>query len=143
MWAYFDTSALAKRYVAEAGRRDVLQLLRRHEVATSAILPVELRSALRKRVAEGALDDRRVRQILGRVATEREYWTLIAVTGDVLAAAEMLVAAHPIRALDAVHVASAQIFRKRLSIADFLFVSADRRQADAAGAVGMAVRHLA
>ena len=38
MWAYFDTSALVKRYIDEAGRREVLQLLRRNDVVTSAIL---------------------------------------------------------------------------------------------------------
>lgn len=46
-WAYFDTSALIKRYVDEAGRRDVLRRLRRRDVVTSAILPIDLRSALR------------------------------------------------------------------------------------------------
>ena len=56
MWAYFDTSALVKRYVDEPGRREVQQLLRRHDCVTSAILPVELRGALRRRVAERTLD---------------------------------------------------------------------------------------
>ena len=143
MWAYFDTSALVKRYLEEAGRRDVLRLLRRHEVVTSAILPVELRSALRRRVSEGALDGERVTQILRRVATDREYWTLIEVARDVLTAAEALVATHPVRALDALHIASAQIFKQRLSIPDLLFVSADQRQTNAASAAGMAVKHLA
>lgn len=143
MWAYFDTSALVKRYIEEAGRRDVLRLLRRHEVVTSAILPVELRSALRRRVSEGALDGERVTQILRRVATDREYWTLIEVARDVLTAAEALVATHPVRALDALHIASAQIFKQRLSIPDLLFVSADQRQTNAASAAGMAVKHLA
>lgn len=143
MWAYFDTSALVKRYIEEAGRRDVLRLLRRHEVITSAILPVELRSALRRRVSEGALDGERVTQTLRRVATDREYWTLIEVARDVLTAAEALVATHPVRALDALHIASAQIFKQRLSIPDLLFVSADQRQTNAASAAGMAVKHLA
>jgi len=143
VWAYFDTSALIKRYIEEAGRREVLLLLRRHEVATSAILPVELRSALRRRMSEGDLDEERATQILKRVATDRAYWTLIEVASDVLTAAETLVATHPVRTLDAVHIASAQIFKNRLSIPDLLFVSADQRQANAARAAGMAVKHLA
>ena len=60
MWAYFDTSALVKRYIDEVGRRQVLQLLRRYECVASAVLPVELRSALRRRVAEGTLEAARV-----------------------------------------------------------------------------------
>ena len=93
MWAYFDTSALIKRYIKETGRREVLQLLRRYDVVTSVIVPVELRSALRRRASEGTLDAERVPEVLKRVATDRAYWTLVEITSDVLMAAETLVAA--------------------------------------------------
>lgn len=140
MWTYFDTSALVKRYVNEAGRRDVLQLLRRNDLVTSAVLPVELRSGLRRRVAEGSLEAARLPTILKHVASDRQYWTLIDVGTEVLAAAETLVGAHPIRTLDAIHVASAQLFAARLSIPGLTFVSADRQQTETAVAVGLAVR---
>jgi hypothetical protein len=142
VWTYFDASALIKRYVDEPGRRDVLRLLRRHEVVTSAIVPVELRSALRRRVAEGTLDDERVPEILKRVATDRGFWALIAVSSDVLAATETLVATHPLRALDAIHVASAQLFAGRIAVPGLVFVSADARQTAAAAAVAMSTRHI-
>jgi hypothetical protein len=58
----------------------------------------------------------------------------------VLAAAETLVGAHPIRTLDAIHVASAQLFAARLSIPGLAFVSADKRQTETAVAVGLAAR---
>jgi predicted nucleic acid-binding protein len=137
-WAYFDTSALIKRYVDEAGRREVLQLLRRHQCVTSAVLPVEFRSALRRRVTDGSLDGRRVPEILKRCTADREFWWLVEVTGQVLQAAEELVAAHPIRTLDAIHVASAQLFAARLAVSELTFVSADSRQTAVAAAVGMA-----
>jgi hypothetical protein len=143
MWAYFDASALVKRYVDEAGRREVLRLLRRYEVVTSAIVPIEIRSAMRRRVAEGTLDERRVPEILKRVATERGFWALIDVSRDVLAAAETLVATHPLRALDAIHVASAQLFAGRIAMPDLVFVSADARQTAAAAAVGITTKHIA
>lgn len=142
MWAYFDASALVKRYVNEPGRREVLRLLRRYEVVTSAIVPVELRSALRRRVAEGTLDDERVPEILERVATDRGFWALIDVSTDVLAAAETLVATQPLRALDAIHVASAQLFARRIAVPKLLFVSADARQTAAAAAVGMTTKRV-
>lgn len=142
MWAYFDTSALVKRYIDEAGRREVLQLLRRHDCVTSAVLPVELRSALRRRVSEGTLDAERVPEILKRVATDRAYWTLVEVASDVLTAAETLVATHPLRTLDAIHVASAQLFAARVTASELIFVSADARQAEAAAAGGMMVKHV-
>lgn len=143
MWAYFDTSALVKRYVNEAGRREVLQLLRRQACVVSAVLPVELRSALRRRVSEGALDAERVPEILKRIAADRAYWTLVAVGADVLGAAETLVASHPLRTLDAIHVASARLFAARVSPPELVFVSADKRQTDAAAAIGLAVQHIA
>jgi predicted nucleic acid-binding protein len=143
VWAYFDTSALVKRYVDEPGRREVQQLLRRHDCVTSAILPVELRSALRRRVAERTLDSSHVSEILKRVAADRAYWTVIEVGTGVLRGAEALVSVHPLRTLDAIHVASAHLFAARLSIADLIFVSADKRQTEVAGAIGLATRHIA
>ena len=98
------------------------------------------RSGLRRRIAEGSLEGGRLPAILRHIASDRRYWTLIAVGADVLTAAETLVGAHPIRSLDAIHVASAQIFAARLSMPGLLFVSADRRQTDTAAAVGLAVQ---
>lgn len=141
-WAYFDTSALIKRYVDEEGRREVLQLLRRHQCVTSAVLSVELRSALRRRVTDGSLDARRVPEILKRFAADREFWALIGVTSEVLQAAEKLVAAHPLRTLDAIHVASAELFADRLATPDVTFVSADARQIAVAAIVGMATEDV-
>ncbi len=142
MWTYFDTSALIKRYVAESGRREILQLLRRGACVTSAVLPVELRSALRRRAAEGSLDGARLPAILKHLAADRAYWTLVEVGTDVLAAAEALVAAHPIRTLDAIHVASARLFAARVSMPGMLFVSADKRQTETADAIGLTARHI-
>jgi predicted nucleic acid-binding protein len=142
MWAYFDTSALVKRYIDESGRREVLQLLRRHECVASAVLPVELRSALRRRVTEGALEAARLPEILKRVSADRAYWTLVEVGPEVLAAAEKLVAVHPLRTLDAIHVGSAQMFAAGASEADLMFVSADKRQTEAAAVIGLTARYI-
>lgn len=141
-WAYFDTSALIKRYVDEEGRPEVLQLLRRHQCVTSQLLSVELRSALRRRVADGSLDARRVPEILKRFAADREFWALVEVTSEVLQAAERLVSAHPLRTLDAIHVASAELFADRLASSELTFVSADARQTAVAAAIGMATEDI-
>jgi predicted nucleic acid-binding protein len=143
MWAYFDTSALVKRYIDEVGRRQVLQLLRRHECVASAVLPVELRSDLRRRVTDGTLEVARVPAILKRVAADRAYWTLVGVGAEVLDAAERLVAVHPLRTLDAIHVASAQVFAAGVSASGLMFVSADKRQTEAAAVIGLATRYIA
>jgi predicted nucleic acid-binding protein len=142
-YAFFDTSALIKRYVNEPGRREVLQLLRKNHCIVSALLPMEVRSALRRRVAEGTLEETRIPAILKRFTADRAFWTFIDVSREVVASAETLCAAHPLRALDAIHVASAQLFASRLGRSNLLFVSADERQASAAAAVGMRTRFIA
>jgi hypothetical protein len=142
VWAYFDTSALMKRYVDEGGRREVLRLLRQYEVVTSAVVIVEMRSAFRRRVEEGTLHDDHVPEILKRVTADRDFWALIEVSHSVLAAAETLLAAQPLRTLDAIHVASAQLFAARVAVPELLFVTADARQTTGASLVGMTTRHI-
>jgi predicted nucleic acid-binding protein len=141
-YAYFDTSALIKRYVEELGRREVLGLLRKNHCVISAVLPLEVRSALRRRVAEKTLDSRRVASILKRFAADRPYWTVIEVSSDVLAAAESLSAAHPLRALDSIHVASAKLLADRTASPAFTFVSADAHQTRVAEALGLKTRYV-
>jgi len=141
VWAYCDSSVLVKRYVREPGRRKLLNLLRERSCVCSALAPVEIRSAFRRRVHDGSLDASRLPAILQRLAVDRSHWTLVTVGAEVLSAAEALAAAHPLRALDAIHVASAQLFSARTP-APALFVSADRRQTDVAGTMGLAVRFI-
>jgi hypothetical protein len=141
-YAYFDTSALIKRYVDEPGRPEVLRLLRKNQCVVSAVLPVEVRSALRRRVGEKTLDAKRVPGILKRLAADRAYWTIIEVSREVLATAESLSGAHPLRALDAIHVASAKLFADRLASPTFTFVSADSRQTEVAEALGIQTRYV-
>jgi predicted nucleic acid-binding protein len=141
-YAYFDTSALIKRYIEEAGRREVLRLLRRNNCVVSAVMPVEVRSALRRRVAEESLDAKRLPAILKRLAADRSFWTVIDVSIDVLAAAERLTDVHPLRALDAIHVASARLFGSRIGSTAFTFVSADKRQTNTAEALGIRTQYI-
>lgn len=67
---------------------------------------------------------------------------MVEVTSEVLQAAEKLVAAHPLRTLDAIHVASAKLFTDRLAGPALMFVSADSRQTTVAAAMGMATKDI-
>jgi predicted nucleic acid-binding protein len=88
------------------------------------------------------LDKERVPEILKRLESDRAFWTLVGVSSEVLADAETLVAAHPLRTLDAIHIASAQLFATRITAPKLIFVSADARQATAAAAVGLTTRQV-
>jgi predicted nucleic acid-binding protein len=141
MWVYCDTSAMAKRYVREPGRPALMKALARHRVVSSVLLPVELHSAFSRRAREGTLATVTLPRLFKRVATDRQHWTLIETTAEVLAEAEALLEAHPLRTLDAVHVASARIFQKRMRV-PVMFVSADARQLTAAGREGLPTKTL-
>jgi uncharacterized protein len=141
MWAYFDTSAVVKVYVQENGRAAVLRLLRLHEVVVSALLPVEIRGALRQRAKENAIESSRLFAALNQLAADRAQWNLLAVSTEILGRAEQIVVRHAARTLDAIHIASAKEFAERLQVR-VPFVSADHRQIEAAAAVGLIVQRV-
>ena len=101
-------------------------------------MPVELHSAFIRRVREGTLPSVALPRLFKRVGADRAHWTLVSVTVEVLAEAEALIETHPLRTLDALHVASARVFQKRLR-AEVIFVSADQRQLAAAAREGLAI----
>lgn len=131
-FAYFDTSALVKRYVREKGSLAVRRLLRSHCVVSSALLGLEIRSALHRRHREGALMGAALRRVERRVAADEAAWQQITVGVEVLDEARGQVARFPLGTLDAIHLATALIARREgLEVP---FVTADRRQAVAARA---------
>jgi hypothetical protein len=135
--AYFDTSALVKRYVVEAGSAAVRRLLRSHVVVSSVLLRLEAVSAVRRRHAEGDLTDVQQRRLLRRIDADDASWHLVPIVDDVMEAARRLLVAHRLRTLDAIHLASASIVAAeglRLP-----FVTADHRQAETGRAVGLEV----
>lgn len=136
-YAYFDTSALAKRFVGEAGSRQVGELLRRHRVISSVLLQIELRSAVRRLRVSEMLSDRAVERSLRRIRSDAAAWRLVPVADDVVALACEYVLQHSLRTLDAIHVASADALRRQgLPLP---FVTANDRQANAARASGFTV----
>ena len=138
-FAYFDTSALIKRYVRERGSTRVVSLLRRHDLLSSAITPVEVMSALSRRRRDRELSEEDFAATASRVQSERIRWELVEVGETVLNRAEEIVQGTvPMRALDAVHVASLMAFQAASSI-QIPFVTGDGRQREAANYLGLDV----
>lgn len=107
--AYLDTSALAKLYVQEAGRDRVEALIGACDaVATSVIAYPEVCAVFARRRASGEITDE---QHARMVADFRQDWAgvnEIDLTPEVYRVAGDLVVAHPrLRAMDAIHLASA------------------------------------
>jgi predicted nucleic acid-binding protein len=142
VWGYFDSSAVVKLYVQESGRTAVLRLLRQHEVVASAILPLEIRGALRRRSDENVIERSRLPAALKQFAVDRTQWNLLALSTEILERAEQIVASRSVRTLDAIHIASAQEFGWHLGTR-VPFISADHRQIEAAVALGLIVERVA
>ncbi|MBI4483229.1 MAG: type II toxin-antitoxin system VapC family toxin [Acidobacteria bacterium] len=132
VWAYFDTSVLVKRYVRETGSPRARALLRQYRFLSSAIAPLEVVSALRRRRAIGELAEKDFFAILSRIRKDRVYWELVEVSPLVLSRAEELIRETALRTLDAVHLASALVFQTASGIRVSL-ITADARQREAAG----------
>lgn len=129
-WAYFDTSVLVKRYVKEEGSTAARQLLQRYRFLSSAIVPVEVLSALSRRRMAGELTQRDFLAIRSRLHKDRSYWELVEVGAIVLSQAEELVQTVGLRTLDALHVASALAFQAASGLT-IPFITADIRQREA------------
>jgi predicted nucleic acid-binding protein len=80
------------------------------------------------------LSEAALKRLLDRVRSDAASWSLVAVADEVLALAHDRVLEHPLRSLDAIHLAS--IRREGVVLP---FVTADVRQAAAARAVGLDV----
>ena len=137
-FAYFDTSVMVKRYVLEPSSTMARTLLRRYRCLSSAILPVELVSALNRRRAVGDLTAADFALISSRLAEDRRRWELVPVTGPLLALAEDLIHRHLLRTLDAIHLAAALTFRDSSGMR-VPFVTADARQREAAEPAGLSI----
>lgn len=141
---YVDTSALVRAYMADENGHDTLvELLRtgRETVATSSLAVVEAASAFRLAVRTGRLTEREGRSLLDTLEHDLGPEGVIGVfTFDVeraLARARLLLLHHPLRTLDALHLAIAEHEGQRLAAGEpLVFVTRDQGQRDAAQALG-------
>ena len=139
-WAYFDTSALLKRYISEPGSAAVRRDLRRYRVLTSAITPVEVLSVFLQRRREGDLSKAKFEALLRQLQSDRVHWELVEVSSMLLESAEAMMQGFiPIGLADAVQVASLITFQT-VSGMRLPFVTADLRQRDSATLRGLDVK---
>jgi predicted nucleic acid-binding protein len=105
---YLDASALVKRYVTEAGSKDVVSLTSAAEaVATSLVSRAEVAAALARAVRLGVLDKDRGARAQRRFAREWPDIARIPVGEALVSRAEALAWSHGLRGYDAVQLASA------------------------------------
>lgn len=129
---FLDTSALAKRYVAENGSEKVSALCEAAErLIVSVICLPELISTLSRLVREKKLIKDDYRKLKSNLMADLADVDICQITPDVLGSVVLLLESHPLRAMDALHVGCA------LAVEPDAFVSADHRQLAAARKAGL------
>ncbi|MEG4521119.1 MULTISPECIES: type II toxin-antitoxin system VapC family toxin [unclassified Microcoleus] len=145
--AYFlDTSALVKRYVPELGSNWIQSITvpaAGNFLAISQITWVEVCSAFSRRQREGTLSVDEVDQLMVDFRTDFEnQYEVLEVDRTLIEIAGALVMQNPLRAYDAVQLASALRFQSTTLVSvpntQLVFVSADNRLLDIAQSAGLA-----
>lgn len=142
---YLDTSALLKKYVHETGSIWLQGLLAapRTLATTTHLVMAEIISALNRRVREGSVTATDYARLADRFRDDcRGTYQLIAVNNAILHSAGDMLERHPLRAYDAIHLATALTVNRRLltfGAVGLVFLSADDRLLQAAVAEGVAV----
>jgi hypothetical protein len=127
MRVFLDSSALAKKYVAEKGSERILALWQEAEEISLSILCVpEVLSACNRLRREKKLDQKGYQAIKQDFFRDLEDTNLVNVVPTIIEGAVNCLEGGTIRTLDAIHVASA------MSIGSELFVTSDPRQAEGA-----------
>jgi predicted nucleic acid-binding protein len=141
---FLDTSVLVRRYDRSergAGRvRAICAPSRGHTLLLARLATVEVASAFGRKMRDGAIcaaDRARFWRLFQ--AHRRDQYRMIALTDDVHARAEQLLFRYSLRAFDAVHLGCALIVSAQLPTIGLEFWTADRQQAQAARAEGLAV----
>ncbi len=105
---YWDTSALVPLVATEPRSEEVRGWLAEDpDIVTGAGTPVEVASAIERRVREGSLGCRERRSILARVRVLAEAWDEVVGLSAVRTRALGLLARHDPRAADAARLAAA------------------------------------
>ncbi len=141
---YADTSAVVKYYLPETGSGWVATLFASEPIAISLLTLVEIASALGRRTRDGDLTPEQRDRVWGLFLRDLPRYVVLGMPQRVAyeAAALLLTSSPPVRvrALDAIHLATAQwslARARRRGVATGNFVTADRTLAEAAAWAGL------
>jgi predicted nucleic acid-binding protein len=129
---FFDTSALVKRYLHEKGSTRVRQLLQTADGVfyQTFLAPLEMTSAFYRQHRNGEISIEQLSFLLRSYgAHSHEDYLLVPYSEFLIDQAEALISRHPLRALDAIQLASALELRNALpaDAPPLIFLSADDR----------------
>jgi len=146
---YFDSSGIVKYYIPERGSSWVNQLVSArtttgewaNEIAIASLGIVEVSAAIARRRRMKEIPQRLQERTLAQFSKDfRHRYTIVPATDQTIELALTLTQRHPLRAYDAVQLATALILNRSLlayGLPALTFVSADDVLCDAARAEGL------
>jgi hypothetical protein len=129
MTSFFDTSALIKHYIEEAGSEAVSELMNdADEVFVSEITIIECFSTLKRLLLERQIDEKSFHYLKDELRHDFRFFSQIAVE-DALKYCETLIDRYQLKTLDSVQLASAVYLKKEIHS----FICCDVKLSTAAG----------
>lgn len=145
---YLDTSALMKRYIPERGTEWINQLLASTEPArfiSSALVTLELTTAMSRGEREKRISKAHRDRLAAQASQECDALLLqTGVSTEIIIEARELALRYPLRAYDAIHLATAIAVRGQasvLAVSPPVFVAADMTLLSAAQKEGFATEN--
>lgn len=137
MIAYFDASALVKRYVSESRSPETIDLSTKAEiVATSVVSRAEVAAAFARAVRTGVLTQGDARNAQRNFTRDWADLARLPVTEALVARAESLAWHHSLRGYDAVQLGSALTWQESIG-ADVVIATFDSQLWNAARQAGL------
>ncbi len=108
MVVFLDTSALAKRYIGEAGTVDVNNyFISSNSFILSPITPIEFSSMIYRRLRDKSIPLEAINEILAVWQKEQPFFQYISFNPDIVQTAILVIERIGIKTLDAIQLASA------------------------------------
>lgn len=137
MILYLDTSAIVKKYFKETGSTDIISLWKESmAIATSSIAYAETMASFSRKKRDANINENIINTTIASFQKDWESFVRIKVNNDLNEKIDRLVAFHPLRGFDAIHLASALIVNERVP-ETFLFACFDKRLLKAATTEGL------
>jgi len=136
---YFDTSALIKRYVNEAGSTDVREWIRSaDDKATTLVTRAEMSATINRLLRMRHLSQEDYGDALEQFRADWMDYHRLPITETLVARADALACEHNLGGYDAIHLAAALTWQELLEL-PVTVVTYDRELAEAARTSGMVV----
>jgi hypothetical protein len=122
---YFDSSAIVKRFLEEAGSAEVNNIIRGASlVITSKLTYPEILSAFTRKYKEGDIPKGKFLTVMDEFEKEWSCFMIIEFKDELFSLIKKLIVSHNLRAADSIHLSSA-LWLKHSVKEDITFVTSD------------------